>query len=76
MKTKFKPEFQAGEFASNDCKRCRKPVKTRFEYRTVQLSGTRLRVPDVLVDVCLECDHMVSMPRQSIAQLREVGTGK
>lgn len=74
MKLQFKQDFQAGEFASNDCMRCRKPVRTRFEYRTVQMRGTRLSVPDVLVDVCLECDHMVSMPRQSIAQLREVGS--
>lgn len=74
MKLQFKPEFKAGDFASNDCKRCKKPVRTRFEYRTVQMSRTRLRVPDVLVDVCIECDHMISMPRQSIAQLREVGS--
>lgn len=74
MKLQFQPEFKAGDFASNDCKRCKKPVRTRFEYRTVQMSRTRLRVPDVLVDVCIECDHMISMPRQSIAQLREVGS--
>ena len=74
MKLQYKPEFKAGDVASNECMRCRKPVKTRFEYRTVQMRGTRLRVPDVLVDVCLECDHMISMPRQSIAQLREVGS--
>lgn len=74
MKLQFKPEFKAGDFASNECKRCKKPVRTRFEYRTVQMSRTRLRVPDVLVDVCIECDHMISMPRQSIAQLREVGS--
>lgn len=74
MKLNFQPEFKAGDLASNDCKRCKKPVRTRFEYRTVQMNRTRLRVPDVLVDVCLECDHMISMPRQSIAQLREVGS--
>ena len=74
MRLQFKPEYKAGDVASNDCKRCRKPVKTRFEYRTVQMRGTRLSVPDVLVDVCLECDHMISMPRQSSAPLREVGS--
>jgi hypothetical protein len=33
-------------------------------------------IPDVLVDVCTECDHMISVPRQSVAQLRELGAAK
>jgi hypothetical protein len=40
------------------------------------MPGTRLRVPNVLVDVCMECDGMVSIPRQSIPQLRETGAWK
>jgi hypothetical protein len=51
-------------------------VATRYEHRTVQLSRSRLRVREVLVDVCAECDHMISIPAQSVAQLREVGVGK
>ena len=35
-------------------------------------SGARgFAVPDVLVDVCTECDHMISVPQQSVEQLRE-----
>ena len=68
--------IRPGDASAALCPRCRKPVKTRYEYRTVQLCRTRLSVRDVLVDVCSECDHMLSIPRQSVAQLREVGVGK
>ena len=72
----MKALFQAGDLSSSSCRACRKIVRTRYEVRTLQLPGTRLRVPNVLVDVCTECDGMVSIPRQSIAQLREVGIWK
>lgn len=68
--------LKAGDSGANTCRRCAKTVKTRFEYRTVQMARTRISVPDVLVDVCTECDHTVAIPRQSIAQLRETGGGK
>lgn len=68
--------WRVGDVAFATCPRCRKRVGTRFEYRTVQLTRSRLRVRDVLVDVCAECDHMVSIPPQSVAQLREIGVGK
>jgi hypothetical protein len=66
-----KAQFQAGDVSSSSCRACRKIVRTRYEVRTVLMPGTRLRVPNVLVDVCTECDTMVSIPRQSIPQLRE-----
>jgi hypothetical protein len=72
----FKPQWSVGEFATNTCPRCRKIVRSRFEYRTVQLFRTRLRVANVLVDVCTECDHMISVPPQSVEQLREAGRAK
>ena len=68
--------WRQGDASAGTCPRCRRIVATRFEYRTVELRGTRLRVSDVLVAVCAECDPMVSVPRQSIAQLREVSAGK
>jgi uncharacterized protein YbbK (DUF523 family) len=58
------------------CPGCDKLVTSRFEYRTVTLSRTRLRVRNVLVDVCPECDTTIHIPRQSIAQLREAGVAK
>jgi hypothetical protein len=80
LKTKFtpnlKPQWNVGDFATNKCPRCRKLVRSRFEHRTVQLSRSRLQVTDVLVDVCTECDHMISVPPQSVEQLREAGRVK
>jgi RNase P subunit RPR2 len=80
MSTMLKPrstkEWTVGDYATNNCPRCRKIVRTRFELRTVQLWRTRLHVPDVLVDVCTECGHMVSFPQQSVEQLREAGRAK
>ena len=70
------PQWSAGDFATNNCPRCRKIVRSRFEYRTVQLWRTRLHVPDVLVDVCTECDHVISIAPQSVEQLREAGRAK
>jgi hypothetical protein len=80
MTTMLKPqltrEWNVGDHGTNKCPRCRTIVRTRFELRTVQLWRTRLRVPDVLVDVCMECDHMISFPQQSMEQLREAGRAK
>ena len=81
MTTMLKPQttrrpWKIGDFASNTCPRCRKVVRSRFELRTVQLWRTRLQVPDVLVDVCTECGHMISIPPQSVEQLREAGRAK
>jgi glutaredoxin len=72
MKVIWKP----GDYASRTCPHCKKMVRTRFEHRSVQLSRSRLCVPDVLVDVCTECDHMVGIPPQSVPQLREAGLAK
>jgi hypothetical protein len=51
-------------------------VEAHFELRTVQLAHSRLRVPGVLVDVCPQCDHMISIAPQSVPQLREAGVRK
>jgi hypothetical protein len=72
----MKLAWNVGDYASNTCPRCRKMVRTRFELRTVRLARSRLCVPEVLVDVCTECDHMVSIPPQSVPQLREAGLSK
>jgi len=71
-----KVEWNEGDTGSHECSRCRTLVQTRYELRTVQMQGTKVAVPDVLVAVCTQCDHTVQIPRQSIAQLREVGAGK
>ncbi len=72
----MKSIWRAGDFATSRCPRCRKLVRARFEFRTVQLHNSQLAVRDVLVDVCPECDHMISSPPQAIPQLREAGVPK
>jgi len=72
----MKLSWSPGDFGANVCPRCRRMVRTRFEFRTVRLARSQLCVRDVLVDVCTECDHMVSIPPQSVPQLREAGVAK
>jgi hypothetical protein len=68
--------FHEGDISSGTCFSCRKPVRTRFENRTIQFNRSGVSFPNVLVSVCTECNEAVDMPRQSIAQLRELATWK
>ena len=58
------------------CRRCKKIVRAHRELRSVEMARTRLVVPDVLVHVCHECGHMISVAPESMAQLREAGVPK
>jgi len=55
------------------CEHCKRTVRTRAEYHTVQLSRTRVRVPHVLVHACVECGEVLEVPRESYPQLRAFG---
>lgn len=68
--------WKVGDVSALVCRRCHRIVPSRIEQRTVQLRGTRLRVPAVLVAVCPECDHTIGFTRHAIAQMREVASGK
>jgi hypothetical protein len=65
-----------GDYVTNTCRRCNRVVRSRLELRSVELARTRLVVPDVLVDVCPDCGHMISIARESLEQLREAGCQK
>jgi hypothetical protein len=67
---------KVGDYVSNTCPRCNKRVRSHLERRAVALARTRLVVPDVLVDVCPECNHMIDIQPESLAQLREAGCSK
>ena len=67
---------EVGDYVSNTCPRCRKLVRSRLALRSVQMTGVRLVVPDVLVDICPDCGHMISIAPQSIPQFREAGCPK
>lgn len=68
--------FHEGDVSSGNCYACRKPVMTRFERRTIQPNRSRVSYSNVLVGVCTECNEVVDMPRQSMAQLLELATWK
>ena len=67
---------KVGDFVVNTCRRCNKTVRSRLVLRNVELARTRLVVPDVLVDVCPNCGHMISIAPDAVEQLREAGWTK
>jgi hypothetical protein len=67
---------RVGDHITNTCPRCRKIVRSQLALRSVALARTRLVVPDVLVDVCPECNHMISFLPDAVEQLREAGSSK
>jgi hypothetical protein len=67
---------KVGEFITNSCQRCNRIVRSRMALRSVKLTRTRLVVRDVLVDVCPECNHMISIAPQAVEQLREAAWSK
>lgn len=66
----------AGDRMTNTCRHCNRIVRSRLTRRSVNLARTRLVVKDVLVDVCPDCGHMISIQPESVEQLREAGGWK
>lgn len=63
--------WSVGDRSQAICEECGAVVETRFEYRAVPLTKPGVDVPDVLVAVCIACDHIVAVPHQSTPQLNE-----
>jgi hypothetical protein len=72
----MKALWNPGDIVACNCPNCRQVVQSRFELRTVRMERSRLRVPNVLVDVCNLCNSVIGIPSQSIPQLREAGWAK
>jgi hypothetical protein len=70
------PHPKVGEYVSDSCPRCNRRVRARLELRSVEMARSRLVVPDVLVDVCPDCGHMITVVPQGVEQLREAGRQK
>ena len=68
--------WHEGDTSSGICHACRKPVTTRFESRSIKLNRSRITFPNILVSVCTECNEMIDVPKQSLAQFRELGCWK
>ena len=64
--------WKLGDTASAHCPQCGDLVTATYARRSLSLPRTRLKVRDVLVSVCGACDSILGLPRQSMAQLREV----
>jgi hypothetical protein len=69
-------QSQLGDYMSSTCPHCRNLVRSRLEFRSVELARTRLVVRDVKVHVCPDCGHMISFAQESVPQLREAGCPK
>lgn len=67
---------RSAEAPSAVCPHCDTLVKTHTTQKTVTVNRTRLRVPNVTVDVCPNCGGMISVARHSLAQFREAGVPK
>ena len=67
---------KAGDLMTNTCLHCNRIVRSELTRRSVRLARTRLVVKDVLVDVCPDCGHMISILPESVEQLREAGGWK
>jgi hypothetical protein len=63
--------WQVGDRSRAICEHCGGVVETRFELRTYALTTPATEVPDVLVAVCITCNHTVAVPYQSSATLNK-----
>lgn len=61
--------WKAGDKSAAICERCKRKVKTTFEYRTLELETPRSTVPDVLVALCDECGEVAGIPHQSTPKI-------
>lgn len=68
--------WHEGDVAATTCTVCGKQVHARYETRDIQMSRSRVTFSNILVGVCSECDSTISLPRQSIAQIRELSCWK
>lgn len=68
--------WQEGDVGSTTCTVCGKQVSERYETRDIRMNRSRVTFSNILVGVCSECNSMISLPRQSIAQIRELSSWK
>ena len=68
--------WHEGDVSSTTCSVCGKQVRARYETRDIRMSRSAITYSNILVGVCNECDSTISLPRQSIAQIRELSVWK
>lgn len=64
--------YKVGEKSKAVCQSCKQLRSSTFQERDVPLSSGKGMVPNVLVAVCDHCDHIVSIPQQSVPRIQEI----
>ena len=72
----MKAPWHEGDVASTNCSVCGKQVRAHYETRDIRMSRSAVTFSNILVSVCSECDSLIALPRQSIAQIRELSCWK
>ena len=68
--------WHEGDTSATNCTVCGKQVRARYETRDIRMSRSAVTFSNILVSVCSECDSMIALPRQSMAQIRELSSWK
>ncbi len=68
--------WHEGDESSTTCSVCGKQVRARYETRDLRMNRSAVTFSNILVGVCSECDSAITLPRQSIAQIRELSSWK
>lgn len=68
--------WNEGDTAATTCTVCGKQVHARYETRDIRMSRSAVTFSNILVSVCSECDSLIALPRQSMAQIRELSSWK
>lgn len=63
--------YKLGEKSRAICPSCKQLRTTTFQEREVPLSSGKGVVKDLLVAACDTCDHVVSIPQQSVPRVKE-----
>lgn len=65
-----------GEKSKGLCECCKKMITTTFKVSSVPLSSGNGQVDGILAGTCDFCGHIVSIPQESSARVKEVLTSK
>ena len=68
--------WHEGDVSLITCSACGKQVHARYEARDIRMTRSAVTYSNILVGVCNECNSTILLPRQSIAQIRELSSWK
>ena len=62
--------YKAGQKSQAICPNCVAMVPTTYAYRDRTFDGGQVHVPELLVQVCDQCDASVAIPAQSMPAIK------